>query len=361
MFLLLALACNRDLLIKERPDPEPPSDSASDLTDTDGIDTDGGNTAPIDIDLPDAGMAPDGGPLADRFDLADELQWPESFAWDSQTGSFYVGSLWFGHVRKLPVQDDESVFFQDERSLTVEPQPWKTWGIEVDPDRRRLFACASWDGGGPSSWWVWVIDLDTGERIAEIAMDGSRMGAECRDFAVGADGRAFVTDREHGLLHVIDPTELSVSVWLESPLLESNVWSGDGIALTPDGTALLVNLARTPGFVYIPLLDPASAHAVEVEGDEYQMGGGQGIDGMAFHGDVLYVAAVNRLLRLRPLDATWQRADMRSYEAPIDGMSSVTPAGDRLFALNGDPNAWTLSIRPDLPFEIYRVDTDLYP
>jgi sugar lactone lactonase YvrE len=353
--VLLLLACNRDLLITGNPDPEAPVEAQEE------DDTDGGV---VPVELPEleegpSGVAADGGPEEEWFEFGDELQWPESFAWDPVTAAFYVGSLWYGHVRKLPASGEESVFYEDPLSV-AEPWPWQTWGVEADPDRRRLFVCASWIAAGPVTWFVWVLDLDTGERLAQIDMSTSREGAQCRDFVVGADGRAFVTDRDNPLLHVVDPVAGTAEVLLDSPLLRAN-WGPDGIAMTPEGTGLVVNLARSPGFVYVPILNPEAARAVEISGDAYQMGGGQGIDGMVFYDGALYVAAVNRLLRVRPTDATWTTADMRSYEAPIYGMSSVTLAGDRLFALNGDPNAWTLEIRPDLPFEIYRVDATAFP
>ncbi|HMV68189.1 MAG TPA: hypothetical protein PKA64_15185 [Myxococcota bacterium] len=353
---LLLLACHADLSIRGKEDPPVEVETDAPADDTDGA------VVPVDVDLPTpSAVAEDGGPVDEWFELDDDLQWPESFAWDPQTEAFYVSSLWYGDVRRVGADGRESVFFQDERSVDADPQPWQTWGVEVDVDRRRLFACASWNGGGPVTWFVWILDLDTGERLSQIEMARSSPGAQCRDFAVGADGKVYVTDRAHPVVHVIDPVAEEVSVFADDPALDTTVWGPDGVALTPDGRGLLVGLSRAPGFVFVPLLHPEAPVRVQVEGDDWQMGGGQGIDGLAFVGDDVYVAAVNRLLRVHPVDPSWELAELRSYEAPIHGMSAVTVAGDRLFALNGDPNAWTLGIRPDLPFKIYRVDAAAYP
>jgi sugar lactone lactonase YvrE len=347
MLLALALtACNADIALLAKDDI-----SAGDDTDV---------LVPDTVDDTDAfvlppGVAEDGGPIETYFALSNDLQWPESFAWDPRRGVFLVGSLQFGNVVELTAVATEREFYASGLDA------YKTWGVEADVDRRRLYVCASWHGGGAITWHVWALDLDDGSLLFEVPMASATPGAECRDFVVAPDGVVWITDRNHGWLHTLNPDTETITLATDNALLQSGVWSADGVAITPDGAHLIAAISRPPRFVNVDLLDPTNVVSVELDNTDYGMGGGQGLDGAEMFDGQLYVAAVNRMVVLTPTDDTWTAASMESRPAPISGLGALERAGGRLYGLNGDPVNWTLEIRPDLPFEIYQIapETDL--
>jgi sugar lactone lactonase YvrE len=342
MFSLLALlACNPDLDLTGKDDVVEPEE-----TDTLPPEDD---TAP-EPEPPPPGVDVDGGPIETFFTFQSETQWPESVAWDRKRGVFLVSSLTMGHLLEISALGVERVMYAPPL------EGYQTWGVEADVDRRRAFVCAAWQGGGPVTWHVWVINLDDGSLVYEVPMDTVTPEAQCRDFVIDPDGFVYITDRDHGWIHKLDPVTANLTLFAQDDLLRGGAWSSDGIAITDDGARLLIGISRPPRFVTLPLADPAQLATVALDNTDFQLGGGQGLDGMdLFHGE-LWVAAVNRLVVLTPTADDWSAATMVSREAPIPGMGAVEKVGDRLFALNGDPIAWTLGIRADLPFELYQIE-----
>lgn len=334
-------------------DTAQPDDTAIPQVDTGGPPVDTAPIVPIDTFPPiDTGIVP----TLPIYNLASDLQWPESGDWDPVGRAFFVSSLTEGHVLRVDALG-ESVFYEDS-AATLDLQ---TYGVKADVARRKLYVCARESTTPFASWYLWVIDLDTGARLHAIDMDTSRTRAQCRDFAVAANGSVFITDRSSEQIHVYNPTLNTISVFADHPLLDGLQWGLDGIVVTPAQDAIIANVSKPPNLLRVDMLDPTQVTEISLTGTGYGLQAGHGLDGMYWFNGDLWVAAVNRMLQITPDDPTWTSATRTVFEAPIDGVSALTVADGELYGINGDPFAYALGIQADLPFEIYRVTFPLTP
>jgi hypothetical protein len=89
---------------------------------------------------------------------------------------------------------------------------------------------------------------------------------------------------------------------------------------------------------------------------DFNLRAGEGADGAVMVDDVLWVAAWAKLVRVTPGDATWRSATVESFDAPIPGLTSLKRIDGEVWALKGNPQAWTLGLAPGLPFTLSVID-----
>lgn len=292
--------------------------------------------------------------LDDAYVLPDD-QYPESGSYDAVNHAFLLSSLKYGDVWRVDADGTQGVFYP----ATGEPDRL-TLGVKVDATRRRVWVCSIInDSAKPGD--VWAIDADSGLLLAEFALGDTYPGASCNDLALDAQGRAYVTDRENPNVYRIDLDALHVSVWATGPLLEPGVVGMNGIAFTPDGAKLIVTQYLSAKLIAISTAAPSQMAAVQLSGDAFSGGFkvANGADGIVFHGQHLYVAFGDNVMRVTPTSAAWASATVKAQEIGT-GYTAVTVAEGDLYAIRGHAVSFQFGLSPDLPFQILRVDTSAF-
>ncbi|MDQ3037270.1 MAG: hypothetical protein M3Y87_33055 [Myxococcota bacterium] len=320
------------------------------------VEPDGG-ALPIDARLDAAHLdaahldaaAPPG--FAARYALS--VEHPEGGAFDPEDRAFYVGSLADGSVHRIDAASgiDEEIFRE------TAPGTWWTLGMDVDAARRRLWVCAMDDQRETSSddppydGYVWVFDLDSGERVASHALAGAFPNATCTDVAVAGDGAAYVTDRESPNVYRLTETD-PPALFATDPALSAAVIGLNAIVVLPDQSALLAVLYLPSRLVRIDLVD-GRVTEVDVDGDfSDRTPLLSGADGMALSEGGVLVQFTSQLVRVTPTLADWSAATATSIDVPA-GMTDVlaTPAGPYL--LNGQAVQFALGGATE-PFALVR-------
>lgn len=350
--LLGALACSSD------PGVSASGDGAVDGDVADGGPVDGGpvDGGPVDGDSEDGGSA-DGG-LADgglpgyldRYELAAEF--PESGIFDPVGHAFFVGSLGDGTVHRVDAATGEQGVYFEESA----PGTWWTLGMAVDTTRRRLWVCAMDDKRETSSQdppfdgYIWVFDLESGERVANHALSAAAETATCTDVALTSSGRAFVADREHANIYEVDEVE-GATLFVTHEDLGSRAIGQNALVVLPDESALLTAIYLPPAIVRVDLED-RSVRTVDISGGFSDATFLAGADGMVYSDGVAYVVFASELVRVTPQLADWSAAEAREVDVP-NGMTDaiVTPNG--LYLVNGQAIRFALDTEPD-PFALVR-------
>ncbi len=302
----------------------------------------GGEDEPVDdTDAPVS-------PLLDEYPLPDDA-WPESVAWDPATRRFFTSSLARGDVAAIAADGTVSTFAAGDGA-----EGRATVGVEVDADRRRLWACAILvDGSEPGE--LWVYDLDTGEQLATIGLGAALEGASCTDVTFDAGGVAYVTDRENAAIYPVDLDEGVPTLWSDAAALAPGVIGSNGVAFTPDGAHLIVTKYLPAALVRISVADPSDAVEIPLTGDPLEGGSGlNGADDAVFLDGTLYVTLVDRLMTVVPDDAAWSGASVSAADLPDGGVTGLVAADARIFAANGQAVEFTFGQDP-APFWIRSV------
>ncbi|MEM6954273.1 MAG: hypothetical protein AAF645_01255 [Myxococcota bacterium] len=306
--------------------------------------------------VPDAAedAAPDGGALLERYSLA--ALHPEGGAFDAEANRFFVGSLEAGTVQSVDAETgEETVFFEGE------PEgEWWTLGIDLDTARRRLWVCAmddqreTSDDEIPYDGYVWLFDLDSGERLEVFDLSVLAESATCTDVAVHPDGTAYVTDREAGTIYALREGEAG-DVFATDRLLEGNLAGQNGIVVDAERDILLVVVYQPSRLVRVPL-NVGRIREVNLLGDFSDVGpigtGADGIDPLS-DGSVV-VVFTSKLMHITPTTDDWMNAELESMDvAPT--MTDVIVANDQAYLLNGQALEFALGVDP-VPFELVRAD-----
>ncbi|MBA2665169.1 MAG: SMP-30/gluconolactonase/LRE family protein [Bradymonadaceae bacterium] len=325
-------------------------DKAVDDVDRRDVGHDVGNDLSDDVDVEPA-IA-----LASVYDLTGSQLFPESGAFDSQTRTFYVGSLGFGTLTSIDGEDgSERLFFAgtgEANRLTL--------GVQADVARRRLWVCSITSEEGEPGL-VWAFDLDSGERTHEFVLADTVEGASCNDVDVDGQGRAYVTDRKNPRIYRVDASANSgagtVEIWAQDPLLEPQVIGLNGIAISPDGASLLVGKYLPARLLRIAMHDPSDVALVELAGDTFAGTGVSGADGIAFLGEALYVAFPEKVVRVVAHDDQWRKAQVDA-QTGFAQLAALIVAEDALYAVKGAAVEFVLKRAPALPFQLIRVDLE---
>jgi sugar lactone lactonase YvrE len=273
---------------------------------------------------------------------------PEGGAFDPVERAFFVGSLRHGSVTRVAADGSESIFYPgsgESGRLTL--------GMQVDPLRRRLWVCTTKDSIGR----VWIFDLLSGQRTADIDLTTANSVASCNDVLVLDDGRALVSDRENPYIYVVDASG-NVAVWAQHPLLKGRVISLNSMDFTEDRSAVLTATYLPPALVRVSMADPSDVREVELDGDMFMDGFNllNGPDDLVMHDGELVVAFGSSLKRVVPNDASWHSATVTSTRT-IGGVTALVEDGASLVGINGQSVRFALGISPR-PFQIFEVDPD---
>lgn len=283
-------------------------------------------------------------PVVHRF--ADPEQFPEGGAFDPVERAFYVGSLRHGHIVRVAADGSERVVYAG----TGEPGRL-TLGMQVDAVRRRLWVCTTNDSLGR----IWIFDLVSGERMADIDLTTVNPVASCNDVLVNDDGSALVSDRENPYIYLVDAAG-HLAVWANDPLLEGAVISLNSMDFTEDRSAVLTATYLPPKLVRVSVANPRDVNEVELSGDMFMDGFNllNGPDDLVMHDGQLVVAFGSSLKRIQPADASWTHAEVRSTRT-IGGVTALVEDGASLFGINGQSVRFALGISPR-PFVIFSID-----
>lgn len=278
--------------------------------------------------------------------FADRKLYPEGGAFDPSTGAFFVGSLGHGNITRVSPEGTETVF----HGGTGETARF-TLGMQVDAARNRLWVCTTKDSLGS----IWIFDLASGARTADIDLTVANPEAACNDVLLHGDG-ALVSDRENHHIYRVDASG-AVSVWADHALLGGAVISLNSMDFTPDGKYLLTATYLEPALIRVTVANPREVKKVQLSGDMFMDGFNllNGPDDLVVHGNDLIVAFGSSIKRITPSDASWSKAKVRSTRT-IGGVTALVEDGDRLYAINGQSVRFALKV-PPAQFQIFEVDT----
>ena len=287
----------------------------------------------------------------DRYPLT--ATFPEGGTFDTVGDAFFVGSLGDGSVRRIDRRSGaEEVVFTE-----TAPGTWWTLGMDVDVARRRLWVCAMDDQRETTEetpayqGYIWVFDLVTGARVANIDLNTVGVRATCTDVAVASDGSAFVTDRETPNVYRVTETG-PVELFVTDDLLDAAVVGQNAAVVLPDQSALLVLMYLPSRLVRVDLIGRRVSN-VTIDGTFRDLTPAlSGADGMTLSEGRLLVAFTSAVFELSPTLADWSAATSRSVDVPA-GLTDVvhTPSGDYL--LNGQAVRFALGQTPE-PFALVR-------
>jgi hypothetical protein len=318
--LLLLVACKRD-------DDDPPD------TSVDTVDSE------VTSSLPDA------------FALGGDELFPESGVFDPVLRRFLFGSLTSGVISSLEVDTGAQASFYADPA----PEQWSIRGLKADLTRRRLWACAEFDDGSENSRHVWWLNLDTGLVAQRFNLSTLDADAWCRDIAISPSGDVFVTDPINGRIYQVDAINSAVRVQSAAEALGDGAIGATGIELTLDGKGLIIARYSRPTLLYLDLSSPENTREITLAGDDPGLGASEGYAGMVFKQGALYVAAVRAVLRITSDQPDWGVGQVTRIPIDGSGFTAVTEVEESVYALESDPLAWQLGIRPDLPFRWLRV------
>lgn len=282
-------------------------------------------------------------PLLERYVLSSTDSVPEGVAFDSQERNFYATSLQGASITRIAADGTESVFrTADNRASLL--------GVKVDAERRRLWVCARAVDDIDNR--VWVYDLDSAEMSMEFLLGALTTNGDCNDLALDESGNAYVTDPVNPSLYRLDPDTGMGSILASDALLADGLGAGlgqNGIAVTEDGSALIVAKFLLPGLVRVSLPDASSISAVTLTGDSFPSP-----DGIAFVDGDLYTVSNESVNRVRP-NAGFTSGEVVSVPQ-ISGLSTATVADGDLYVIKSDVTNFVLGSPLQTPFEIFKVD-----
>jgi sugar lactone lactonase YvrE len=240
---------------------------------------------------------------------------PEGVAWDPTRNAFLIGSLFHGDVSVVGADGQA-------RTLIHDPDMPVTLGLHVDAIRHRVLVVTV-DGLG-------IFDLRTGQRLHLV-----KFGVRPNDVTVDWAGNAYVSDPGSDSVFRVDLAG-QVSVQVKDPKLGDPQFGLNGIAWHPAG--YLLGIRYWDGkLMRISLRD---SRVDEVRLDKPLVGG----DGIALRPDGSLIVVTNHLgvpggedavTVLRP-NGLWTSATVTRHKAwPIVAPTTVavTPYGS--YVLNG--------------------------
>jgi len=272
---------------------------------------------------------------------------PEGMAVQPSTGRLFVGSygdgtVFRGRVSGGPLRRFLAPGAAGRTSVT---------GMKVDGAGRLIVA-------GASTGRVFVNDAASG-RLLHVFTDGLGPSATfLNDLVVAPGGDVYITDSTTPTLWRIPaaafagPTRAALEPWLDlrgTPFRYVSGFNANGIALTPDGTALLV-VQSAAGKLFRIGLGDRKVTQVPVRGSI--VGG----DGLLVVGRDLYVAR-NRagvVVRVR-MSADFTSGRIAAVRRPFAFPTTMAQVGRRLLVVNGQIDKRTAPQTVTLPFTISSI------
>lgn len=257
---------------------------------------------------------------------------PEGVTWDPGRKAFLVGSVRHGTVSVVAADGSA-------RTLVSEPRIVSTVGVHVDVARNRVLAAYADYGVGVRSTpetvfrqaGLGIFDLTTGRTLHLVDLAIGPGPHVANDFAIDAAGNAYVTDPMSDKIHKVDVAGRA-SVLVQDPRLFSPVGDGlNGIVWHPGGYLLAVRY-DTGTLFRISLRDPRRIDEVRLSAP--LVGG----DGVALRPDGSLVVVANALgqrpegeVAVLRADRTWSSARVVRRTAPwpdaVPTTVAVAPSG----------------------------------
>ncbi len=315
------------------------SSSGSDDSSSGGIATTSTSTSTEDTTGGTTGPA-----LLDDYVLEGDDMYPEGVAFDPTQRAFFVGSLTDSGITRVDADGTQSVFVASGPSMLASA------GMKVDDAARRLWVCGSDDAEASH---IYVYGLDDAALVEAFEVSG------CNDLALDASGVAYVTDPAASSIHRV-AVGGDNSVWATDPAFDPELMDLglNGIAVTPDGTAVIVTKFIAKTLLRVAMDDPTSIVEVELGGESFAGGSlVAGPDGIVFDGDLLYVVFDDVVAEVT-FGADWTTGDVRILTPPYAGLSTGTIAEGEVYVVKSEVTAFALGSAPDLPFRISRVPSD---
>jgi sugar lactone lactonase YvrE len=286
-------------------------------------------------------------PLLDRYELSSTDSVPEGIAFDPQERAFYTTSLQGGGIVRIDAEGRESIFrAADQQARLV--------GAKVDAGARRLWVCAQLLEPGDNR--VWVFDLESGQLELEFLLGALTTNGSCNDLVLDSAGVAYVTDPGNPYLYRLDPASGLGAILATDPQFADVTGAGlglNGIALTPDESALIVGKFVPASLLRVSLPNADSIEPIALSGDTLPAP-----DGLAVLNGDLYAVSGASVSRVRP------NADFSAGEVvtvpQISGLSTATVAESGLFVIKSDVLNFVLDQPLQTPFEIFRVDLSAF-
>lgn len=300
-------------------------------------------------DTTGAGTTGGGPALLDEYPLDGDDMFPEGVAFDPTQRAFFVGSLTDAGITRVDADGTQSVFVPSGPTMLASA------GMKVDDAARRLWVCGSDDAENSQ---VYVFDLDDAALIETFELGALVDTASCNDLALDAEGVAYVTDPPSSAIHRL-AIGGDAAVWATDPAFAPEVMDLglNGIAVTPDGTAVIVTKFIAKQLLRVAMDDPTQIVEVELGGENFA--GGSliaGPDGIVFAGEVLYVVFDDVVAQVTP-NADWTAGDVTILMPSTAGLSTATVAEGEVYAVKSEVTAFALGGAPELPFRILRVPT----
>ena len=292
--------------------------------------------------------APAPQPLLARYVLSSQDSVPEGVAFDPVDRAFYATSLQGASITRIAADGSETLFRPADNRARL-------GGVKIDADTRRLWVCANQVDAMDNR--VWVFDLDSGTQVLEFLLGALSPGGDCNDLALDDSGVAFVTDPANPFIYRLDPVSEQGEVLATDPLFIDITGAGlglNGIALSPDGSALLVAKFAPAGLLRVSLPDAATITQVALSGDALPPP-----DGLAVLDGELYSVSDRAVSRVR-LGAGDASGEV-SVATQISGLSTATIADEQLYVIKSEVFNFVLERPLELPFEIFRVDLADFP
>lgn len=281
--------------------------------------------------------------LLQRYVLSSEDSVPEGIAYDRRDSAFYVTSLQGASIVRIAADGRESVFRPADDRAAI-------GGAKVDSEARRLWVCAQAVDGLDGR--VWVYNLDSAELSEEFLLGALSTGGTCNDLALDADGTAYVTDPANPFLYRLNADTGEGEVLASDPLFNDLTGAGlglNGVAVTPDGSALIVAKFFPPGLLKVGLPNGDSISQVQLTGDELPPP-----DGLVFLNSDLYAVSGEAVSRVS-FNADFSGAQVRVVPQ-ISGLSTATVAQGGLYVVKSEVVNFVLGLPLDTPFEVFAVD-----
>lgn len=188
---------------------------------------------------------------------------PEGIAYDPQTQSFFLGSIYKKKIITVEKSGKHFDFIQLGQDGLL-----RCLGLKIDTNRRRLWAVSS-DSGISC---VHIYNIDTGELLQKLSPSND-VRHSFNDLVLTKEGGAYITDWGGSSVYYVPPQLNDLELYLAPA---SQLTNPNGLSISPDGSMLYV-ASHLKGIYIIDIKNKSFAPIANwLHADT------RGIDGMMF-------------------------------------------------------------------------------